>query len=123
MFTLAAVAQGSTLLSAGFALAAGVDGTWTGTLATREGDFVQVFKLKTEGTTLSGTVKTADGPHVAISEGRVEGTRVSFTLTVDSGGRSRTLRYSGVVSGDRIAFEVKLAGDDPKAFTETVHRQ
>jgi hypothetical protein len=110
------------LLCAGFASGADADGTWTGSLSTPEGDFTQVFKLKTEGTMLSGTMKSPDGRDVAIAEGKAAGNRISFSVTVESSGKRRTLTYSGVVAGDQIAFDVKLAGDEPKTFKETVHR-
>ncbi len=89
------------------AFAAGADGTWTGTLATPNGDFAQVFKLKTDGDKLTGTMTGPDGTDIAISDGKIDGNNISFSVNLDFGGNSITLNYKGVVSEDQIVF----AGD------------
>jgi hypothetical protein len=92
------------------AFAAGADGTWTGTLATPNGDFAQVFKLKTDGDKLSGTMTGPDGSDIAISDGKVDGDKISFSVNLDFGGMTITLNYKGVVTADQISFDGEAMG-------------
>jgi hypothetical protein len=101
---------GALLLTA-TAFAAGADGTWTGTLATPNGDFQQIFKLKTDGAKLTGTMVGPDGTDIAITDGKVDGNNVSFTVNLDFGGNSIQLNYKGVVSEDQIALTIDAMGN------------
>ena len=100
----------SALMLAVSAFAADVDGTWTGTLATPNGDFPQVFKLKADGEKLTGTMAGLDGADVEIKEGKVAGPMVSFSVTLNFGGNEIILNDKGVVKGDEITFAGEAMG-------------
>jgi hypothetical protein len=94
------------LLLAVSALAADVDGKWTGTISTPNGDFPQTFTFKADGAKLSGSLEFMPGMAIPIADGKVDGNNISFSVTLDFG-MPFTLTYTGVVSGS----ELKLKGD------------
>jgi hypothetical protein len=89
------------------ALAADVDGKWTGSVSTPNGDFPQAFTFKADGASLTGSMTGIDGAEIAIKDGKVNGANISFSVTLDFGGMPFMLSYTGVVS----AGQIKLAGD------------
>jgi len=89
------------------ALAADVDGKWTGTVSTPMGDFPVAFTFKADGANLTGSTTGIDGMEVAIQNGKADGSNISFSVTFDFGGMPFMLTYKGVVSGD----EIKMSGD------------
>jgi len=89
------------------ALAADVDGKWTGMVSTPNGDFPQAFTFKADGATLTGSMTGIDGAEVAIKDGKINGANISFTVSLDFGGMPFMLSYTGVVSAEQI----KLTGD------------
>lgn len=95
------------LLTAMSAFAADVDGKWTGTVSTPNGDFPQTFTFMADGATLNGSMTGMDGMEIKIADGMVDGENISFTVTLDFGGMPFKLSYKGVVSG----AEIKLTGD------------
>jgi hypothetical protein len=94
------------LLLAVSALAADVDGKWSGTISTPNGDFPQTFTFKADGAMLSGSLEFMPGMAIPIADGKVDGNNISFSVTLDFG-MPFTLTYTGVVSGN----ELKLKGD------------
>jgi hypothetical protein len=94
------------LLLAVSALAADVDGKWSGTISTPNGDFPQTFTFKADGATLSGSLEFMPGMAIPIADGKVDGNNISFSVTLDFGMPFK-LTYTGVVSGN----ELKLKGD------------
>ena len=66
------------------ALAADVDGKWTGMVSTPNGDFPQAFTFKADGATLTGSMTGIDGAEVAIKDGKINGANISFTVSLDS---------------------------------------
>jgi hypothetical protein len=94
------------LLLAVSAFAADIDGKWSGTISTPNGDFPQNFTFKADGAVLSGSLEFMPGMAVPISEGKVDGNNISFTVTLDFGMPFK-LTYTGVVSGN----ELKVKGD------------
>jgi hypothetical protein len=94
------------LLLAVSAFAADVDGKWSGTISTPNGDFPQTFTFKAEGAKLTGSLELMPGMAVPISDGKVDGNNISFTVSLDFG-MPFTLTYTGVVSGS----ELKIKGD------------
>jgi len=92
---------------AGLALAADVDGKWTGSVSTPNGDIPQTFNFKAEGADLTGSMVNFDGSSVAIKDGKVDGSNISFSVSLDFGGNQILLKYKGVVDKDQI----KLTGD------------
>ncbi|MBZ5635400.1 MAG: hypothetical protein LAO55_19940 [Acidobacteriia bacterium] len=96
----------SLLLLAVSAFAADVDGKWSGTISTPNGDFPQTFTFKAVGDALSGSLEFMPGMEIPISEGKVDGDNISFSVTLDFGMPFK-LTYTGVVSGN----ELKVKGD------------
>jgi hypothetical protein len=94
------------LLLAISAFAADVDGKWTGTISTPNGDFPQTFNFKADGAMLSGSLEFMPGMEIPIAEGKVDGNNISFSVTLDFGMPFK-LTYTGVVSGT----ELKVKGD------------
>ena len=94
------------LLLAVSAFAADVDGKWTGTISTPNGDFPQTFTFKADGSALSGSLEFMPGMAIPIADGKVDGNNISFSVTLDFGMPFK-LTYTGVVSGN----ELKVKGD------------
>ena len=88
-------------------LAADVDGKWSGSVPTPNGDLPVAFTFKADGEKLTGTTTGFDGTEVPISDGKVEGKNISFKVSLDFGGMPFVLNYKGVVSPS----EIKISGD------------
>ena len=100
----------SMLLLAGSCLAADVDGKWSGTMNTPNGDFPVGFTFKADGATLNGSTSGPDGMEIKIADGKVNGDKISFSVTFDFGGMPFTMNYSGVVAKDQIKFTIDIFG-------------
>ena len=107
------------MLFALFATAADVDGKWSGSITTPQGDFNVVFNLKGDGAALSGAMVGMDGKDNPIKDGKIDGNNISFSVDLDFGGQSVTLNYKGVVAQDEIKFDGEAAG---QVFELTVKR-
>jgi hypothetical protein len=84
------------LLLSSFALAADIDGKWSGEIT---GAGMQIeFKFKAEGKTLTG-FHIISGTETPIKEGKIDGDKISFNVTVEGMG---TFEHKGTVSGDQI---------------------
>ena len=98
------------LLFAAPAMAADVDGKWSGSLATPNGDITVGFDFKSDGTTLTGSTTGPDGTAIAIKNGKIDGEKISFVVTIDFGGMMFDLAYTGVVSPAEIKMTMDFAG-------------
>ena len=98
------------LLCAGPAFAADVDGKWTGTLATPNGDVNIGFEFKADGTTLTGSTTGPDGASLPIKNGKIDGNKIAFVITIAFGDMSFDLNYTGVVSPAEIKMIADFAG-------------
>lgn len=98
------------LLVATPALAADVDGAWTGNISTPNGDVMVGFDFKSDGTVLTGTTTGPDGAAVAIKNGKIDGNKISFLVSIDFGGMPLDLNYTGVVSPTEIKLSIDFAG-------------
>ena len=98
------------LLWAAPALAADVDGKWTGSLSTPGGDFTVNYTFKADGTTLTGTTTGPDGAEVAIKDGKIDGDKIAFSVTLDLGGMTIDIAYKGVVTPVEIKISADFAG-------------
>lgn len=98
------------LVLTGAAFAADVDGKWTGSMSTPNGDVPVGFTFKADNATLNGSTMGPDGMEVKISNGKVDGNNISFSLTFDFGGMPFTLNYKGVVAKDEIKFTIDIMG-------------
>ncbi len=94
------------LLLAVSAFAADVDGKWTGSVSTPNGDFPQIFTFKADGAKLTGSMTFMEGMDVPIADGKIDGDNISFSVTLDFGAPFK-MTYTGVVSGN----ELKVKGD------------
>jgi hypothetical protein len=100
------------------AAAADVDGTWTGSMATPNGDFPITFVFKADGSMLTGHMVGMDGTEIPIDNGTVDGDMISYSITLDFGGMPFEMLYKGLVS----AAEIMLSGsvfDMPFELTVT----
>ena len=104
-----AIAMGMVLFAAS-CFAADVDGKWTGTMSTPNGDFPVNFTFKADGAKLDGSTMGPDGGEVKIQNGKVDGEKISFSITFDFGGMPFTLNYAGAVDKDRIKFTIDIMG-------------
>jgi hypothetical protein len=98
------------LLVATPARAADVDGKWTGSLDTPMGAVNVGFNFKADGATLSGTTTGPDGSEIAIKNGKIEGDKISFVVSIDFGGMSLDLNYTGVVKKDTVELTLDVMG-------------
>jgi hypothetical protein len=95
------------LFTGAIAFAADVDGKWTGSVQTPQGDLPVNFTFKAEGSNLTGSTMGFDGGEVPIKDGKIDGTTITFTVTFDLGGMPLTLSYKGIVSPS----DIKISGD------------
>jgi len=98
------------LVFAGVAFAADVDGKWTGTMTTPNGDVPVGFTFMADGDKLNGSTMGPDGAEVKISNGKIDGSNISFSITFDFGGMPITLNYKGAVAKDQIKFTIDVFG-------------
>ncbi len=99
-----------TLLAAGPAFGADVDGNWTGSIDTPNGPVQVDYTFKAAGAALTGSTKGPDGTPVAIKDGHIDGTKLSFTLDLDLGGQVTTFKYTGMLSGEALALTTDFMG-------------
>lgn len=98
------------LLLAGFALAADVDGKWTGNLD-MGGQAIPVnYTFKAEGATLTGTSSGPNDTTLQIKDGKIDGNNISFSVTFDFGGQEMKIDYKGTVSPGQIKLSFDMMG-------------
>jgi hypothetical protein len=88
------------------ALAADIDGKWTGSIEGPQGNFDLVYNFKADGAMLTGGMAGPDGMEIKISDGKIDGNNVSFSVTLNFG-QEFTIAYKGVLNGN----ELKLSSD------------
>jgi hypothetical protein len=96
------------LVTAALSFAADVDGKWTGTLNTPNGDVPVNLTFKADGATLNGSparrmVWTSKLP-------TAKSTATRFPLRSQSISEECSLRYSGAVAKDQIKFTIDILG-------------
>lgn len=87
------------------AFALDMNGKWTGTMTTPNGDIEVTLNLKVDGDKLTGTVANTYGEE-QITEGVIKGDEVSFIVM--AGGGQFKIVYKGTITGSDIKFKVKL---------------
>ena len=105
-----ALVLGLLLVTAMPAMAADVDGKWSGTITTPNGDVPVGFTFKADGAMLTGTTTGIDGMDVPIKNGKVDGSNISFVVSLDFGGMPLDLSYKGVVSPAEIKLTIDFMG-------------
>jgi hypothetical protein len=110
MMLVSLAAAFALLLVAAPARAADVDGKWSGSLDTPMGAIMVGFNFKADGAMLTGTTTGPDGSEIAIKNGKVEGDKISFLVSIDFGGMSLDLNYTGVVKKDSVELTMDVMG-------------
>ena len=91
-----------------------VDGTWTWTYKTREGqDATAKLKLKQDGEKVTGTYVARAGQEDPVENGKVKGDEITFDVTRDVGGQKMKFEYKGKVEGDTITGKITFGRDRP----------
>lgn len=100
------------------ALAADLNGKWTGTLQTPTGTQYFTFDFKADGHTLTGKVT---GPHgkFDIQEGKIDGQNISFYQMVPFQDYDVKVDFNGKVQGDSIKFVRNIGPGNAVEFTAT----
>jgi hypothetical protein len=99
-----------TLLLSAAAFAHDVDGKWSGTMNTPNGDVPVNFTFKADGAKLDGSTTSPDGMEIKIADGKVDGNNISFSVTFDFGGMPFMLSYKGAVTPAQINFTIDVFG-------------
>lgn len=101
----------SFLLFTTFALAADIDGKWSGQYNSGMGDPMTLeYTFKAEGNKLTGTSLGGPDTQIPIKDGKIDGNNISFVVAVDVGGQPMTFNYKGVLKGDEIELSFEMAG-------------
>ena len=96
---------------AGFATIENLNGRWTGTLKTDQGDeYPLVYYFKIDGGQLTGTAKTPKGD-MPINDGEMTGNTFSFNVIVNN----MEIDHTGKFYGDSVGVDISLG--DQKAHT------
>lgn len=98
------------LLFATQAVAADVDGKWSGSLDTPDGPVQVNYEFKASGPSLEGTTTGPDGAKIAIKNGKIEGDKLSFAVDLNFNGTPTTITYAGVVSPGEIKLQMDFMG-------------
>jgi hypothetical protein len=98
------------LLVTGPALAAELDGTWTGSVDGPNGPVEVKYEFKVDGTKLTGTTTSPDGMQFMIKNGKVDGTKVAFVVDLDFGGNAMTFDYTGTLTGPELKLHTEYMG-------------
>ncbi|MBS1532972.1 MAG: glycoside hydrolase [Bacteroidetes bacterium] len=93
---------------AAFAWFADVNGKWSTTLKTPDGnEFPLTYSLKSDGSTLTGTVDSPQGA-IDLTEGKVKGDSLWFS--VDAGGTKVLNAGKYIAAGDSISLGIDFQG-------------
>ena len=96
---------------AGFGSIESLNGKWTGTLKTDQGDeYPLLYNFVINGTKLSGTAKTPKGD-MPINDGTITGDTFTFNVMVGN----MEIDHSGKFYGDSVGVDLSLG--DAKAHT------
>jgi hypothetical protein len=91
-----------------------IDGTWTWTYKTREGqDATAKLKLKQDGDKVTGTYIARAGQEDAVENGKLKGDEITFDVNRDVNGQKMKFEYKGKVSGDTITGKIIFGRDRP----------
>jgi hypothetical protein len=95
------------LLLTCIALAADIDGKWSGEIT---GAGMQIeFKFKADGKTLTG-FHIMNGTETPLKEGKIDGDKISFKVALEGMG---TFEHKGTISGDQL----KMTYDNGSGMT------
>jgi len=98
------------LMVAGPAFALDVDGKWSGSVASPQGEYPVNFTFKADGAKLTGTTMGLDGMEVQIKDGAIDGNTIAFTVAYDLGGMPFTVSYKGVLDAEQLKMSADAFG-------------
>jgi len=98
------------------ALAASIDGKWTGQVEGPQGTMDVTFVFKAEGEKLTGTYSNSFGEST-IEEGTIKGDAVSFKVVREFNGNKFTFAFSGKLAGDELKLTRSFVGEGPGGNT------
>ena len=94
--------------------AANVDGTWTWTYKTRDGqDATARLKLKRDGEKVTGTYIARAGQEDPVENGKLKGDDLTFDVNRVVNGQKMKFEYKGKVAGDTITGKIIFGRDRP----------
>jgi hypothetical protein len=88
----------------------GVDGKWSGAVATPNGDLPIGFDFKADGANLTGSMIGPDGSPSPIANGKIDGNNLTFTVDLNFNGNTFSLSYKGVLDGEQIKISSEFQG-------------
>jgi hypothetical protein len=97
------------LLIASFAVAADIDGKWTGEVDFGGQKMPVEYNFKANGTTLTGSTPMMDQT-MQIKDGKIEGNNISFSVTFGEGDQGMKIAYKGVLGGDQLKLTFDMMG-------------
>lgn len=81
-----------------------VTGTWTGSLATPDGNsFDLTFNFKQDGGKVTGTIQGPQGDPLTIDNGKIDGDKLTFTVSFNG----MTITHEATVNGDEMKMNTK----------------
>src|SRR3954452_21449123 len=84
-----------------------VDGTWTWTYKTRDGqDATAKLKLKQDGDKVTDNYIPRAGQEDPLDNGKLKGDEITFDVTRDVNGQKMKFEYKGKVEGDTIVGKI-----------------
>ena len=92
------------------AFAADVDGKWTSSVTTPQGELPLVFVLKADGAKLTGTLQLADFKPADLKDGKIDGDKLTFEAELEFGANIFTLSFNGAQAGDEIKLTIDAMG-------------
>lgn len=98
------------------AMAADIDGKWTGQVQTQQGTADVTFVFKADGEKLTGTMTNQLG-EAAIQDGSIKGDAVAFKVVREFQGNKITVVYKGKLAGDEIKLTRSFEGEFPGGQT------
>jgi hypothetical protein len=101
------------LLIASCALAADIDGKWSGQYSSGMGEpMTLTYTFKADGNKLTGTSLGGPDTEIPIKDGKIDGNKISFTVDVDMQGMAMKFKYKGVLAGEelKLTFDMEMPG-------------
>jgi hypothetical protein len=98
------------LCASAVAFAADVDGKWTSSVTTPQGDLPIIFVLKADGPKLTGTLQLADFKPADLKDGKIDGDKLTFAAELEFGANVFTLSFNGAQAGDEIKLTIDAMG-------------
>lgn len=85
-----------------------IDGTWSGTIQSSEGDYPVTMTFASDGTALTGTISDFQGGQTEIENGSVRGDTISFEQTLDPNGQPFSINYVGQLVDSELAMVLEV---------------